>query len=498
MIKTTKNTTKNTDKEEKYYLGGRPSKKLYRLHDTLLVYGQFCASIVSSTAIMMGTAYWFLGNDAEEYKTLAVVNGLLVYIFYTLLGVYHQSDGNLFGRIRKFFFGLWIITKAWVWVVLSSVFFVLITKPTNELLSSVIIIWALLGLLVQAGIYILTFFISRYFVHFTKPIPTLVIGANPIGEQLVNSLNNNTWLPDKVLGVIDNDVEARSSWTGSAPILGDTNYLKKLIKQYSIRRIYISLRLNQSIEVGDIIKQINDQCLDIIWVPDIFAFPMINHGIRELSGLPLLVLSGSPMKNIKAILIKSILDKIIAFNTLVVLSPLLITVALAVKVTSHGPIFFKQKRHGWDGSVIEIWKFRSMYVTKNNHGKLELAQRNDPRITRVGKFIRHTSMDELPQLFNVLQGTMSLVGPRPHAIEVNHFYSKHIPNFMHRHRIKPGITGLAQICGCRGGDDCTTKTLDRMQMRASLDIKYINNWTLLLDLKILIITPFKLFSQDVY
>jgi len=175
-----------------------------------------------------------------------------------------------------------------------------------------------------------------------------------------------------------------------------------------------------------------------------------------------------------------------------VLSPLLLLFALLIKLTSPGPVIFKQDRHGWNGEVIKVWKFRSMRVHDDH--EVRQASRNDSRITPVGRFIRRTSIDELPQLFNVLQGHMALVGPRPHAIAHNDYYSGKIRAYMARHRIKPGITGLAQVNGCRG----ETETLEKMQQRVDIDLRYINTWSLWLDIKILLKTPFTLLSKDIY
>lgn len=181
-----------------------------------------------------------------------------------------------------------------------------------------------------------------------------------------------------------------------------------------------------------------------------------------------------------------------AFLAIIALSPILLIIALAVKINSPGPVFFKQDRHGWNGKVIKVWKFRSMRV--HDDRDVKQASRNDSRITAVGRFIRRTSLDELPQLFNVLQGHMALVGPRPHAVAHNNYYSGKILAYMARHRIKPGITGLAQISGCRGETD----TIDKMQRRVEIDLQYINSWSLWLDLKILVKTPFTLLSKDIY
>jgi len=163
-----------------------------------------------------------------------------------------------------------------------------------------------------------------------------------------------------------------------------------------------------------------------------------------------------------------------------------------VKTSSSGSVIFKQQRHGYDGSIFNIWKFRTMHLHIDNQAVQ--AVRGDLRITKLGAFLRRTSIDELPQLFNVLQGTMSLVGPRPHAVEHNNFYSKKISAYLVRHRIKPGITGLAQINGCRG----ETETLQKMQRRIDYDLEYIHNWSLWFDFEILLKTPVSLISKDIY
>jgi putative colanic acid biosynthesis UDP-glucose lipid carrier transferase len=168
--------------------------------------------------------------------------------------------------------------------------------------------------------------------------------------------------------------------------------------------------------------------------------------------------------------------------------------AIAVKITSRGPILFRQKRHGWDGQILEVFKFRSMHVHEETDGHITQATKDDERVTPVGSFIRLTSIDELPQLFNVLGGSMSLVGPRPHAIAHNDFYKGEIRAYMLRHRIKPGLTGLAQVNGCRGETD----TMDKMQSRVNYDLEYINNWSIWLDLEILFKTIFVLFDKNAY
>jgi putative colanic acid biosynthesis UDP-glucose lipid carrier transferase len=259
-----------------------------------------------------------------------------------------------------------------------------------------------------------------------------------------------------------------------------------------VDRVYIAMPVERSAEVADLQRELLERNVDIIWAPDIFALNLLNPCVREIAGVPLISLSESPLSSGGRAFLKSVMDVFIASAVLLVAAPLMLAVAIAIKATSRGPVFFRQQRHGWDGSVFEVWKFRSMYL--HDDERVNQATRDDPRITPVGRFIRRTSIDELPQLFNVLNGTMSLVGPRPHAIAHNLEYGAQITAYMARHRVKPGITGWAQIHGYRGETD----TLEKMHQRVRLDLEYINNWSLRLDLWILIRTPFALLSENAY
>lgn len=208
----------------------------------------------------------------------------------------------------------------------------------------------------------------------------------------------------------------------------------------------------------------------------------------------------TPMQNQNTILstpfigfnkfIKRLEDIIVSFIILILISPLLLIISILVKTTSHGPILFKQNRHGLNGTIIKVWKFRSMSVMEEGES-VKQATKNDQRVTRVGAFLRKTSLDELPQFFNVLFGSMSIVGPRPHALSHNEYYAEHIDDYMLRHIVKPGITGLAQVSGWRGETD----TLDKMQNRVTCDLEYIAHWSLWLDIKLIFLTILRGFTQ---
>jgi putative colanic acid biosynthesis UDP-glucose lipid carrier transferase len=206
--------------------------------------------------------------------------------------------------------------------------------------------------------------------------------------------------------------------------------------------------------------------------------------LLDYEGLTVLELESRPLEGWGTI-VKVLEDRIIGSLALVVLMPVLFLIALAIKIESRGPILFKQRRHGFNHNVFTVYKFRTMNVVEDGPNVVQ-AMRNDPRITRVGRFLRKTSLDELPQLFNVLKGDMSLVGPRPHALAHNEYYSSVLASYAIRHKVKPGMTGWAQINGFRGETD----TPEKMRQRLEHDLYYIENWSLWLDLKILFATPF--------
>jgi Undecaprenyl-phosphate glucose phosphotransferase len=213
---------------------------------------------------------------------------------------------------------------------------------------------------------------------------------------------------------------------------------------------------------------------------------LLNHSISNIAGVTTLTLRESPIRGL-SLLVKTIEDQVLAFVILILIAPVLLAIALMIKCTSAGPILFKQKRYGIDGKLINVYKFRSMYMHQESEGTVTQAKRNDSRITPVGRFLRRSSLDELPQFFNVLQGRMSIVGPRPHAVAHNEQYKDLVAMYMQRHIVKPGITGWAQVNGLRGETD----TLEKMQKRVEFDLYYIENWSIWFDFKIILMTIFK-------
>ena len=275
---------------------------------------------------------------------------------------------------------------------------------------------------------------------------------------------------------------------------GDGRSLADVERQLKPDEVWISLEGSDQQHVDATLNQLQHTLADIRLVPDLFMYRMLNHGISVTVGIPMVDVSVSPMRGTQK-LFKDLLDGCFAFAVLTLLSPLMLAIALGVKLSSPGPVLFKQRRHGWNGEEIWIYKFRSMTVHRESDGVVTQAQRNDARVTPFGRFLRKTSLDELPQFINVLQGRMSVVGPRPHALEHNTFYRQHIPGYMLRHKTKPGITGWSQVCGHRG----ETETMDKMEERIKHDLFYLQHWSLWMDIKIIVLTPFALLqSRNAY
>lgn len=465
-----------------------PVKQLFRPHDTLVMGMQVYLCMLMAGASLLALAWWRNGSVTAPYAQLAGFTAIAMWAVYKLMGVFRQSRGLMYSVIQ--------LTKAWA-VVLAGILTVgFMTKSTDDFSRLALGGWALLAYALQVSSYLISVsLLQRFHLHYGEPIRTVIVGSHWLAKHLVTSFEDNPWLPDRIIGVIDNSVKGRHEWDNSlAPWLGCTRDLEALVQQHRIRRVYIALPLSCSDMIENIYSKLADKNVDIIWAPDIFALKLLNHSVSEMAGVPLISLSETPMAREGLVLAKSFMDVVIASIALLLLSPLMITVALAVKLTSPGPVFFRQQRHGCDGRVINVIKFRSMYVHREDEGTITQARRKDSRVTPVGQFIRRTSIDELPQLFNVLGGSMSLVGPRPHALQHNEYYASLIQSYMVRHRIKPGITGLAQVNGCRG----ETEQVEKMQRRVEYDIDYINRWSLWLDIWILIKTPFTLFSKEIY
>jgi putative colanic acid biosynthesis UDP-glucose lipid carrier transferase len=439
--------------------------------------------------IVLLTVYYALYNvqgfvstlDAVFMITLLAIMG----VTYDQMGVYRQF-GGLIGAARKLFFA-WSASFAIACLIfIMAQYFDQLSRPA---LSAVFMI-AFAGQLLNRWLLI-TLQLLNAQAHVDQH-NVLLVGGGPLVKHLYDSINGNPWIPEKAIGRIRTRDQTGESEL-PVPVLGERDDILDVVRAKKVRSVYIAVALENSHLVEQLYRDLANENIDVHWVPNIFSLDLINHSVKEMAGLPLLTLSESPLIG-NHLLFKAIEDKLLASIALLLLSPLMLTVAVLIKLDSPGPVIFRQSRTGWNGREFHIWKFRSMRLHREADGELKQATRDDDRITRIGRFIRKTSIDELPQLFNVLSGRMSLVGPRPHAIEHNTDYDQRIRAYMTRHRIKPGITGLAQIHGYRGETD----TLEKMKKRVEYDMQYINNWSFWLDIEILIKTIPALLRDEAY
>ncbi|MCL1031426.1 undecaprenyl-phosphate glucose phosphotransferase [Serratia sp. arafor3] len=313
----------------------------------------------------------------------------------------------------------------------------------------------------------------------------VMLGNLPAGINLAESFKNAPWLGLSILGYFSSNGEIKDYAKIRVKLLGDVEDLIRMAKNNEIDHVYIALPMQEATTINHIISVLADSTCTVMLVPDVFTFNVIHSRSETIYGVPVISVYDTPMSGVNMVL-KRVEDVLISICILLFISPVLMLIAAVIKITSPGPIIFKQSRYGMDGREIKVWKFRSMSVMENGD-KVIQARKGDKRITPFGGFLRRTSLDELPQFINVIKGDMSIVGPRPHAIAHNEEYRKLIKGYMLRHKMKPGITGWAQINGWRGETD----VLEKMEKRVEFDLYYIQNWSLWMDLKIIFLTVIK-------
>ncbi|HEX5313844.1 MAG TPA: undecaprenyl-phosphate glucose phosphotransferase [Gammaproteobacteria bacterium] len=306
-----------------------------------------------------------------------------------------------------------------------------------------------------------------------------LVGDGPLAEALLERITTERWMGFRLVAHYHAGADVASCHPAVA---AGGRTLKVLLDAREVDEIWIAATPDQGATVRALCALSRSYTTTVRYVPDFRDLFLLNHGITEIAGLAMIDLTASPLQGVNGFL-KRTEDLLIASCALILASPVMFAIALAVRLTSPGPVIFRQLRHGWGGEEIEVYKFRTMRVHREEGGVTQ-ANRNDTRITPLGRLLRRTSLDELPQLINVLQGRMSLVGPRPHAREHNELYQAQIEGYMQRHKMRPGITGWAQVNGLRGETD----TLDKMKHRVEFDLFYIGHWSLWLDLKILVLT----------
>jgi len=314
----------------------------------------------------------------------------------------------------------------------------------------------------------------------------VIVGAGDLGIQLAHRILDSDWMGITIVGFFDDDNKKHNTTLLNIPILGTTKDVFSFVQNEGIEHVYLALPMRSEKRMREVFDELQDTTASLFLIPDLFVFELLGARELDIAGLPAFALCETPLTGPYGML-KRIEDIVVAGLILMLIWPILIAIAIAIKATSSGPIIFKQHRYGLNGERIKVYKFRSMSVCENDDTVIRQAGKSDARVTPLGAFLRKTSLDELPQFINVLQGRMSVVGPRPHAVAHNEQYRKLIKGYMWRHKMKPGITGWAQINGWRGETD----TLEKMEKRVEYDLEYIRRWSVGFDLKIVFLTIFK-------
>jgi putative colanic acid biosysnthesis UDP-glucose lipid carrier transferase len=375
------------------------------------------------------------------------------------------------------------VLYSWFWVVLLLFFLGFATGYITEFSSQTLTTWLWVAPLTQIGAHLALRTAAPFLLMLQGPPQrAIIVGMNEQGVALASRIQQTRYSKIELSGYFDDRNPSRLYETEHGQLLGRLRELPYFVKENRIQYIYLSLPMASQPRILHVLDELKDTTASIYFVPDMFITDLIQGRSGTVCGTPVISVCESPFTGSNG-LIKRASDIVLSLLILALISPLLLLIAMAIKLDSPGPIIFKQRRYGLDGEEILVYKFRSMRVCEDGD-TIQQAQKNDSRVTRIGAFLRRNSLDELPQFVNVLQGRMSIVGPRPHAVAHNEIYRHLIKGYMIRHKVKPGITGWAQVNGYRG----ETRTLDKMQARIDHDLDYLRNWSLRLDLHIILKT----------
>ncbi len=407
----------------------------------------------------------------ERMDRPALTACLLVFLF-TFPGRNRFRD-NLLGAAVD-------IASSWVAVLGILALCAYATRSFHYFEDNVLLTWALVTPVLQ---WLATWVGRIVVLHRAKTHRSrrtaIVVGASALGVKVARALQVDVQ-GIEFLGYFDDRTDDRLDDEATSHVLGKLAEVGTFTSARGVREVYITLPLGSQPRIVNLLEQLQGTTASLFFVPDVFGISIIQGRLKDMNGVPVVGICETPFTGTNQ-LIKRTSDLILASLIILLTSPLLLAIAIGVKLSSPGPVIFRQRRNGLDGEEIVVWKFRTM-TTQDDGADVPQATRNDPRITRFGAFLRASSLDEMPQFFNVLQGRMSIVGPRPHAVTHNEQYRQIIRAYMVRHKVKPGITGWAQVNGQRGETD----TLEKMRARVEYDLEYLRNWSLGLDLRIIV------------
>lgn len=475
----------------------------HRVNSLLLAQPGFVEYLLAAIRVVHGVTasfpgfilLWLLTDNIDEinhvYIGFLLFFAVLSVLVFQALGVYSEEMFSNHLRFRVMLF-------AWT----SAFCLLLFMHQTLELFRYIslpfLAFWFAFSLAAFGVERLLLLAVFRFLIrrgHFLQV--AVIVGGTENGVRLAQYLQRGQDIRSGLLGFIDDRIGRMPERLAGLPVIGNSDQLEQMIRDEKVTQVLVALPWSAENRIGQIVRDLSRLPVNVLLVPDMVAFRHAHNRITSVGGLPMFNVSQIPLSGWSP-LIKRLEDLLLAGLAIVAVLPLMLLIAFAIKFDSPGPVLFHQKRYGYNNRLIEVFKFRSMFHDQSDANAERQTTRNDDRVTRVGRFIRKTSLDELPQLFNVLLGSMSMVGPRPHATATKAagvLFEEAVEQYSARHRVKPGITGWAQINGYRGETD----TLEKIEKRVEYDLEYIENWSVWFDLYILFRTiPALLLTREAY
>ncbi len=467
-----------------------PPHGMLRPYSALLVqFGRILDNLLIILCLYL--ACWINGENCSGDYWPAVI---LIIVVFSIVAQSNQLYRSW--RIAPLHTELDLIWRSWIYASLVLVFVLYLSDRISHYPRLVLLSWILATPVFISLIRLVTRLGLRTLRSLGRNCRTVVvIGATDMGQRIADSINFMPWTGLKFKGFFDDRISENKNdrVCDTTPISGPVDELVKIARNGEIDIIYIALPMRSELRIKELLEKFSDTTVSIYYAPDFTVFDLLHAQWEHYGNIPIVRIVDSPFQGTNAI-VKRIEDVILALVILMIITLPMLIIALAIRLTSPGPVIFNQRRYGLNGEVFYIWKFRSM-TTCEDGADFSQVTCGDPRVTALGAFLRRTSLDELPQFINVLQGRMSIVGPRPHPIALNEQHRKLVNRYMLRHKVMPGITGWAQVNGYRGETD----TLDKMKKRIEYDLEYIQNWSVWFDLQIIILTVFHvLFDRDAY
>lgn len=439
---------------------------------------------VLAVAVLIATTLVYEHDFKGHYVTLAII------CFFVSSHVFDDAALLRSCARSERWRDLTSIITSWAIVVGFILFVAFAAKITGTLSRKVLVSW----FIIAPAILYTAHRLARMWVRHIRLKGNLrtavIIGVSELALKLADRIDRDPCLMIGVDGFFEDRDTARLPPAALSRVLGKLEQVAAYVQSHNVDVVYITLPMSRLPRMQALMDALHDTTVSVYMVPDVFLYDLIQARVQNIGGVPVIGMRETPFTAIDSFS-KRIVDVVLSMIILTFISPFLLAIALGVKLSSPGPVLFRQRRYGLSGEEIIVYKFRSM-TTQDNGDKVQQATRNDPRVTKFGNILRRTSLDELPQFINVLQGTMSIVGPRPHAVAHNEMYRKLISGYMIRHKVKPGITGWAQVNGLRG----ETETLDKMQERVKYDIAYLRDWSMAFDFRIMVRTIFVLIRRD--